>query len=254
MSQQPPYVNTDIQEGIATITFFHPAHNSLPADLLDQIVTALDRMSVEASVRVIVLQSGGGRTFCAGASFDELLAIRDKDQGKRFFMGFARVINAMRRCLKLIIVRVQGKAVGGGVGIAAAADYCLATRYAAIRLSELAIGIGPFVIEPAVSRKIGRAATVELTVSTDWRDAAWAAQKGLYAQVLDDQASLDQEVKALAHKLASFNPEALREMKSVFWQGTESWDEVLLERAAISGRLVLSEFTRKTLTAFKNRS
>jgi methylglutaconyl-CoA hydratase len=169
-------------------------------------------------------------------------------------MGFAGVINAMRRCPKLIIVRVQGKAVGGGVGIAAAADYCLATRHAAIRLSELAIGIGPFVIEPAVRRKIGLAATAELTVSTDWRDAAWAAQKGLYAQVLEDQVSLDQAVRALAQKLVSFNPDALREMKSVFWQGTASWDEILLERAAISGRLVLSEFTRKTLTAFKNRT
>lgn len=251
---QEPYVNTDIQEGIATITFFHPAHNALPGDLLHRIVRALDQVGAEEKVRVVVLKSGGDLTFCAGASFDELLAIRDKDQGKRFFMGFAGVINAMRRCPKLIIVRVQGKAVGGGVGIAAAADYCLATRHAAIRLSELAIGIGPFVIEPAVRRKIGLAATAELTVSTDWRDAAWAAQKGLYAQVLEDQVSLDQAVRALAQKLVSFNPDALREMKSVFWQGTASWDEILLERAAISGRLVLSEFTRKTLTAFKNRT
>lgn len=245
------YVSTTIREGIATLQFYHPSHNALPSDLLSQIVTALDEVGSQVEVKVVVLESGGDRTFCAGASFDELLAIRDKDQGKRFFMGFASVINAMRRCPKLIIVRVQGKAVGGGVGIAAAADYCLASRHAAIRLSELAIGIGPFVIEPALRRKLGLAATASLAVSTTWRSAEWALEKGLFDQVLEDQETLDQEVAALAYRLASFNPAALREMKAVFWEGTEDWDRILPARAATSGSLVLSEFTRKALEAFK---
>ncbi|HKK77934.1 MAG TPA: enoyl-CoA hydratase/isomerase family protein [Saprospiraceae bacterium] len=249
-----PYVDTKVEAGIATITFFHPSHNALPGNLLERLVVALDQVAADTAVRVVILKSGGDRTFCAGASFDELLAIRDKDQGKRFFMGFASVINAMRRCPKLIIVRVQGKAVGGGVGIAAAADYCLATRYAAVRLSELAIGIGPFVIEPAVRRKIGLAAMAELTVSTNWRDAEWAAQKGLYAQVLEDQEKLDLEVDALARRLSSFHPAALEEMKAVFWKDTEDWDRILPARAATSGRLVLSAFTRKALEEFKGRA
>lgn len=252
-TNQAAYVATKIKEGIATVTFFHPGHNALPTALLDQLVVELEQAGADSEVRVVILRSAGNRTFCAGANFDELLAIKDEEQGKRFFMGFAAVLNAMRRCPKLIIVRVQGKAIGGGVGLAAAADYCLATRYAAIRLSELAIGIGPFVIEPAVRRKLGLAATTELTVSTDWRDADWAARKGLYAQVLDDQEALDQEVQALARRLASFNPEALREMKAVCWQGSEDWDRILPARAAISGRLVLSTFTRKALQEFKQK-
>jgi methylglutaconyl-CoA hydratase len=225
---------------VATITFFHPAHNSLPGDLLAKLTDALEQVSENEEVKVVLLQSAGNRTFCAGASFDELKAIRNEAQGKSFFMGFANVVNAIRRCSKFVIVRVQGKAVGGGVGLAAAADYCLATKYASVRLSELAIGIGPFVIEPAVSRKIGLAATAELTISTEWRDANWAQQKGLFAKVLPDQETLDTEVTALVDKLARFSLEAQQEMKQVLWKDTESWDTLLPERAAISGRLVLN--------------
>lgn len=235
-----PYVDTAIQSGIATITFFHPSHNSLPGDLLTKLVSALDKVGLDDSVRIVILQSGGNRTFCAGASFEELKAIRDETQGKNFFMGFANVINAMRRCPKFVIVRVQGKAVGGGVGLAAAGDYCLATQHASIRLSELAIGIGPFVIEPAVKRKIGLAATSELTISTDWRDASWAQQKGLFSQVFSDQETLDKAVRELAQKLTSFSLEAQLEMKKVLWKDTDSWDTLLPERAAISGRLAIS--------------
>ena len=239
---------------IATITFFHPAQNSLPAALLDELTEKITQAGNDATTRVIILKSGGDRTFCAGASFDELLQIKDKEAGAIFFSGFARVINACRKSPKIIIARVQGKAVGGGVGLAAAADYCLATEFASIKLSELAIGIGPFVISPAVTRKVGLPAFSQLTIrATDFQTAQWAMEKGLYNEVYPDISALDAAVDALAEKLASYHPEALKGLKEILWEGTADWDEMLHHRAAISGELVLSEFTQQALQKFFNK-
>ncbi|HVS94364.1 MAG TPA: enoyl-CoA hydratase/isomerase family protein [Mucilaginibacter sp.] len=244
-------VNMVVADGIATIQFYHPAQNSLPAVLLDDLAGAITTAGADSSVRVIVLKSGGDRTFCAGASFDELLQIKDKHAGAEFFSGFAKVINACRKSPKIIIARVQGKAVGGGVGLAAAADYCLATEAASIKLSELAIGIGPFVISPAVTRKIGLPAFSQLTIrASDFQTAQWAKEKGLYNEVYPDIAALDEGLAALTSKLASYHPEALSGLKKILWEGTENWDELLAERAAISGELVLSEFTQAALKGF----
>lgn len=244
-------VITAINNGVATISFFHPSQNALPSDLLARLTDEIHKAGVDNAVRVIVMKSEGDRTFCAGASFDELLQIKDKEAGAEFFSGFARVINACRNCGKIVIVRVQGKAVGGGVGLAAAADYCLATEAASIKLSELAIGIGPFVISPAVSRKIGLSGFSQLTIrATDFQNAGWAMDKGLYNEVHPDIKSLDEAVDALAAKLASYHPDALRGLKQILWEGTENWDELLAERAAISGELVLSDFTQHALNQF----
>ncbi|MGI4870190.1 MAG: enoyl-CoA hydratase/isomerase family protein [Janthinobacterium lividum] len=232
-------------EGICTITFFHPAHNSLPGRILAELAAAITAAGQDAAAKVLILRSEGNRTFCAGASFDELRAIENAEQGLQFFSGFAHVINACRTCSKLVIGRVQGKAVGGGVGLAAATDYCLATEAAAVKLSELAVGIGPFVVGPAVERKIGPAAFAQLAIdATEFRSARWAQDKGLYADILPDEPALDAAVQALAQRLAASSPDAMRELKQVLWAGTEHWDSLLVERAAISGRLVLSEFTR----------
>ncbi len=243
---------TKIENRIATLEFGHPASNSFPRILLDRLTKELNSLSENKEVSVIVLISEGDRAFCAGASFDELVAISTLEEGKAFFSGFANVINAMRKCSKIIIGRVQGKAVGGGVGLAAACDYVLATEAAAIKLSELTIGIGPFVIAPAVERKIGVAGLSELTLAaTEWKNAYWAKEKGLYAKVFETQGELDKEVDILASKLASYNPDALTEMKNILWKGTENWDNLLLERAEVSGTLVLSDVTKKALEKFK---
>jgi methylglutaconyl-CoA hydratase len=237
--------------GVATISFYHPAQNSLPAGLLQQLAISINEAGLNPDVRVIILKSDGDRTFCAGASFDELLQIKDKEAGTEFFSGFANVINACRKSPKIVIARVQGKAVGGGVGLAAAADYCLATQFAAIKLSELAIGIGPFVISPAVTRKIGLQAFAQLTIrATDFQTAQWAKDKGLYNEVYDDIASLDTSLIELAEKLAAYHRDALTGLKQILWEGTEDWDELLKQRAAMSGKLVLSEFTQKALHNF----
>lgn len=244
-------VTTTVDNGIATIAFFHPAQNSLPSDLLARLTDDIRNAGEDNDVRVIVIKSEGDRTFCAGASFDELLQIKDKATGAQFFSGFANVINACRTCEKIVIVRVQGKAVGGGVGLAAAADYCLATEAASIKLSELAIGIGPFVISPAVTRKIGLSAFSQLTIrATDFQTAKWAMDKGLYNEVHPDIATLDESLDTLAAKLASYHPDALKGLKQILWEGTENWGELLAERAAISGELVLSEFTQQALQGF----
>lgn len=247
-----PYVTLSIENNVGYIEFFHPSRNSLPSAILSKLEQTIKAAGVNETIRVIVLKSGGDRTFCAGASFNEVIAIDNEEKGKAFFSGFANVINAMRKCPKLIIGRVQGKTVGGGVGLAAATDYCLATKYAAIRLSELSIGIGPFVIEPAVSRKIGKIAMSQMAIDAEtffsWE---FAKEKGLYADVFETAERLDVAVKDLAEKLASYNPEALAEMKKVMWNGTEDWDELLTERAKISGKLVLSEFTKNTLKRFR---
>ena len=248
-------VNTELTNGIATITFFHPAHNAMPSDQLARLAAAVEEAGKDQTVKVIVLQSAGDRTFCAGASFDELASIGDFDTGKRFFMGFANVINAMRKCPKLIIGRVQGKCVGGGIGLASATDYCLATKYASIRLSELAVGIGPFVVGPAVERKVGLSAMSQMAMNpAEWQTAEWGKQKGLFTEVFDSIGQLDAYIAHFTEILAGYNPEAMAELKRIFWEGTENWDTLLEERAAISGRLVLSDFTKNAIAAFKNKA
>lgn len=243
---------TNINNHIATVQFGHPASNSFPSELLGRLTSQLNELSKNDSVHVIVLKSEGERTFCAGASFDELLAITNLSEGKAFFSGFANVINAIRTCSKLIIGRIQGKAVGGGVGLASACDYVLATEDASIKLSELSIGIGPFVIAPAVERKMGTAALSELTLAaSEWKSAYWAEEKGLYAKVYESIEELDKEVDFLSNKLASYNTEALSQMKKILWENTEHWGELLIERAEISGQLVLSDFTKNALQKIK---
>ncbi|MEZ7515573.1 enoyl-CoA hydratase/isomerase family protein [Flavobacterium frigidarium] len=245
-------LTTTIQDKIATVQFSHPASNSFPRQLLDAVTNALNELSKNDAVSVIILRSEGQGAFCAGASFDELLAVSNLAEGTTFFSGFANLINAMRNCSKIIVGRVHGKAVGGGVGIAAACDYAFATTNAAIKLSELAIGIGPFVIEPAVSRKIGKTAMTQMTLAAhEWKTAEWALDKGLYAKVLLNQTELDNDLANFTIKLASYNPEALQQMKKIIWEGTSDWDALLLDRAAISGELVLSEFTKNALNQFK---
>ncbi|WP_109302655.1 enoyl-CoA hydratase/isomerase family protein [Aquimarina sp. AU474] len=247
-----PYVNIDIENGIGTIEFFHPAHNSLPGDILTKLAQTITDAGNNKDVKVIVLKSGKDRTFCAGASFKELININDADTGKIFFSGFANVINAMRKCPKFVIGRIQGKTVGGGVGLAAATDYCMATKYASIKLSELNVGIGPFVVGPAIERKIGLSAMTQIAIDANsFYDAEWARNKGLFTKVFDDVETLDREVDAFAAHLCTYNPEAMKEMKTVFWEGTEHWDTLLGDRAVISGRLALSEFTKETLKRFK---
>lgn len=249
------YVNFNINEiGIATIEFGHPMSNSLPGKILSKLAETITKLGNDDQVKVIVLTSGGEKAFCAGASFDELIAIKDLETGKNFFSGFANVINACRKAPKLIIGRVHGKAVGGGVGIASAVDYCLATKYADVKLSELAVGIGPFVVGPAVERKIGLSAMSELAINaTEWRSAEWAHKKGLFTDVYDSTEEMDAEILRLSNKLAKSNPEAMAQLKSIFWQGTAHWDNLLIDRAAISGNLVLSDFTVNAINSFKSK-
>jgi methylglutaconyl-CoA hydratase len=245
-------IYTTIENNIANVVFHHPASNSFPTSLLEQLTDEFNELSLNNDVKVILLQSQGGKAFCAGASFDELLTIDNKKTGIQFFMGFANLINAMRTCTKLIIGCVQGKAVGGGVGLASACDYSIATEAASIKLSEFFIGIGAFVIEPAVTRKIGKAAFCQLSMeASEWHSASWALQKNLYAKVFPSQEIMMEEAQKLAKQLASYNPDALHEMKKIFWEGTENWTELLGKRAQISGDLVLSDFTKDALTKFK---
>jgi methylglutaconyl-CoA hydratase len=246
------YVNQEIQNNIATIEFFHPEKNSLPSHILAQLVETINSVGNNKEVNVIILKSGGDKTFCAGASFQELISINDAATGKIFFSGFANVINAMRKCPKFIIGRIQGKTVGGGVGIAAATDYCMATQFAAIKLSELNVGIGPFVVSPAIERKMGVSAMSQIAIDANtFYEATWAREKGLYASVFESIEEMDEAVQKFAEHLCTYNPEAMMEMKKIFWRGTEDWDNLLAERAAISGRLVLSDFTKETLKKFK---
>lgn len=254
MSQTSAYVQTSIANGVATVEFFHPASNSLPSEILMKLGDSIAALNGSSQAKVIVLRSGGEKAFCAGASFDELVAIEDAAGGLAFFSGFAHVINAIRKSDKLVIGRVQGKAVGGGVGLASAVDYCIAKSDASVKLSELAVGIGPFVVGPAVERKIGAGPFSQLSIdATEWRSAQWAYERGLYAELHDTTEALDAAVEKLASRLAKSSPEAQLELKKIFWQGTENWDTLLTERAGISGKLVLSDFTRAAIAAFKKK-
>ncbi len=248
------YVEHNKKNGVGTIEFFHPQSNSLPGAILQKLADAIAAVSEDEDVRVILIRSGGDRAFCAGASFDELVAIEDEIQGQEFFSGFAKVINACRKSSKLIIGRVQGKAVGGGVGVASACDYVFATTYASVKLSELAIGIGPFVVGPAVQRKLGLSAFSALaTDATRWQTAEWAMQHGLYNRVFEKAEEMDSAIADLATTLSQSNPQAMQMLKKIYWEGTENWDQLLEERAAMSGKLVLSPFTKDAIAQFKKQ-
>ena len=248
------FVKLNTKNGIGTIEFFHPQSNALPANILLQLASTITNAGEDKKIKVIILKSAGERAFCAGASFDELVAIDNIEDGKKFFSGFAQVINAARKCPKFIIGRVQGKAVGGGVGMASATDYCFATKYASAKLSELAIGIGPFVVGPAVERKVGSSAFNAMTINaTKWFDANWAQEKGLYNEVFETTEEMDEQINLLSLKVAKYNPESMGELKKIMWKGTEDWDSLLLKRAEKSGKLVLSDFTKNAIAQFKNK-
>jgi methylglutaconyl-CoA hydratase len=246
------YVVSEVHNGIATIEFYHPQSNSLPHRILEDLANEIHALGAEKTTKVIVIRSGGEKTFCAGASFDELQQIENENKGFTFFSGFANVINAMRKCPKLIIGRIHGKCVGGGVGLAAAVDYAIAVEGADVKLSELAVGIGPFVVGPAVQRKIGLSAFSQLSIdATMWRNADWARRKGLFAELHPSIESMDESISRLSNQLSHSSPDAMAELKKVLWQGTEDWDKLLCDRAEISGRLVLSDFTKEAIAKFR---
>ena len=248
------YVKSSVQHGLCSIEFFHPQSNSLPGALLQELAAAIRDAGKNTDCRLILLRSQGQKAFCAGASFDELSQLKNEQEGLQFFSGFAEVINAMRTCGKIIVGRIHGKCVGGGVGLAAAVDYALATEEAAVKLSELAVGIGPFVVGPAVERKIGLSAFSQLALdATGWRSANWAHERGLFAELYADTIGLDEGINRLITQLLNSSQEALRALKTVFWSGTDHWDQLLIERAAISGKLILSEASRKAIESFKKR-
>lgn len=252
MTEHQGTVVTKVDQGIARICFHHPLSNSLPGNLLRELGDAIHALSSNDEVAVVVLSSEGDKAFCAGASFDELAAIQSEEEGLRFFSGFAYVINAMRTSTKLILGRVHARTVGGGVGLACAVDYCFATRNAQLKLSELAVGIGPFVVGPAVQRKAGLAAMSQMAIdAATWHSAEWAQHNGIYQQVFDDVASMDDALDGLAKRLASSSPQAMRELKRIFWEGTDHWESLLPYRAEISGRLVLSDYSKNAISAFK---
>ena len=247
-------VTLEIKNNIGTIEFFHPQSNSLPSEILSKLASTISEAGTNDKIKVIILKSKGDRTFCAGASFDELSNINNFSDGKKFFMGFANVINACRKCPKLIICRVQGKAVGGGVGMACAVDYCFATKYASIKLSELAVGIGPFVVGPAVEKKSSISAYSTLSINaTNWFTASWAREKGIFSEVYDTNEEMDQGINKLAENLTNSNPEAMKKLKEVIWSNTDNWDELLEKRAEYSGQLVLSDFTKNAIARFKSK-
>ncbi len=244
-------IAVSIKDKVATVSFSHPKSNSLPGKLLAKLAESITELGDRQDVVVVILRSEGEKAFCAGASFDELLSIKDFPTGKEFFMGFARVINALRRCPKFVIGRIQAKAVGGGVGLAASVDYALATKQASIKLSELAVGIGPFVVGPAVERKIGKSAFATLSIDTEWRSAQWAWERGLYSDLFDNESDLDQAVEKLAVRLSQSNPEAMAFLKEILWAGTEDWNTFLEKRAEMSGKLILSNYSVEAISKFK---
>lgn len=249
------YVHVETHKGITTIEFFHPQSNSLPHKILESLANEIHDAGMDAETKVIIVKSAGEKAFCAGASFDELTQIQNQKQGFGFFSGFANVINAMRKCPKLIIGRIHGKCVGGGVGLAAAVDYAIAAEGADIKLSELALGIGPFVVGPAVQRKIGLSSFSQLAIdATLWRNADWARRKGLYSELHSSVESMDESIRRLSHHLSHSSPEAMAELKKIFWQGTENWDDLLCQRAEISGRLVLSNHTKEAIEKFRTKA
>ncbi len=250
---QDGFVKLEIENKIAKLTFYHPKSNSLPSSLLREMTEKFNQLSANDNVNVIILQSEGDKTFCAGASFDELMKITNFEQGKEFFMGFARLINSIRKCKKIVVGRIVGKVVGGGVGLVSVCDYTFATKESSLKLSELALGLGPFVVGPPIERKIGKKAFVEMSLDCEWRSADWAGQQGFYHEVFDSVTDLNKKLKIFVKQLSERSSEALSLLKQIYWEGTNHWDELLEQRAENSGKLVLSDFTKKFIKDFKNK-
>lgn len=247
------YVNLTIENKIATISFFHPKSNSLPSKLLKLLIEKIYEVSENEKVNLVLLKSEGDKAFCAGASFDELINIDNFEDGKEFFMGFARLINAIRQCKKIVIGRIHGKVVGGGVGLVAACDYTFAHESASLRLSELALGLGPFVVGPPIERKVGKEIFVEMSLDCKWRSAAWGLNHGFYNHVYNSIDELDKNISVFVDELREKSAKALTNLKKIYWEGTEHWDKLLEERAESSGRLVLSDYTKNFIHEFKSK-
>ena len=250
---QEGFVKLEIENKIAVLNFYHPKSNSLPSNLLKEMTEKFSQISENKSVNLVILQSKGDKTFCAGASFDELLEIKNYDDGKEFFMEFARLINSIRKCKKIVVGRIVGKVVGGGVGLVAVCDYAFATKESSLKLSELALGLGPFVVGPPIERKIGKEAFVEMSLDCEWRSADWAEQHGFYHEVFDSIIELDEKLKKFTQQLSDRSQEALSQLKQIYWEGSDHWDELLEQRAENSGKLVLSDYTKKFINDFKNK-
>lgn len=248
-----PTVHTQIENSIAKIQFYNPASNACDPSMLAQMVHAFNTLSANSQVKVILLSSKGNKAFCAGASITHLSELKDMKAATDFFSGFGRLILSMKNCNKIIVTSVQGKAVGGGVGIIAASDYVIATENSGLRLSELMIGIGPLVIAPAVIRKVGVAHFSQLSLKpSTWKDAKWGAAHGLFNELVTDGDSLENVTVDYCNSLASYSAQALSALKSVLWQGTEHWEELLYENAAKTATLSLSEDAQESFKKFNS--
>ena len=250
MNNDQGFVKSSIENKVGVITFYHPKSNSLPKEILDELYAQINSLSENNNASIILLKSHGDGPFCSGASFDELKNINTAQDGEIFFSRLSKVILAMKSSPKFIIGRAQGKAVGGGVGLMAACDYTFATESASVKLSELAIGLGPFLIGPAVERKVGTAQFSYMSIDADWRTAVWAKQAGLYTDVYKDISTLDSALNSFLTKASEYSPMAMAELKKALWEGTENWDKLLFTRAAISGKLVLSDYSKRMVASF----
>ncbi len=247
------FVNQEIKNNISEITFGTQKSNSLPGEILELLAETILESGKDQSVKAILLKSEGEKAFCAGASFDELLEIEELEKSKIFFGGFAKVLNAMRSCGKLVIVRVQGKTTGGGVGIACAADYCFATKDSAMALTELNLGIGPFVIGPFVERKVGKSAYSAMSIDADFRSADWCEKHDVYHSVSENISEMDEEIKAFMEKLSTRSSEALALIKKVSWEGTEHFAQLMPERILMSASLILEDSAKENIGKIKER-
>lgn len=247
------FVTQELKNNISEITFGTPKSNSLPGEILEKLAQTILESGKDENVKAILLKSEGEKAFCAGASFDELLEIEELEKSKIFFGGFAKVLNAMRNCGKLVVVRVQGKTTGGGVGIACAADYCFATKDSAMALTELNLGIGPFVIGPYVERKIGKSAYGAMSIDADFRSANWCEKHDVYHSVSENIQEMDEKIAAFMNKLSERSADALALIKKVSWEGSEHFDQLMPERILMSASLILEDSAKKNIELIKER-
>ncbi|MCC2589602.1 enoyl-CoA hydratase/isomerase family protein [Chryseobacterium sp. MFBS3-17] len=248
-----PFVQTELKNNIAEITFGTPKSNSLPGEILEKLARNILDEGAKKEVKAILIKSAGEKAFCAGASFDELLEISELETSKKFFGGFAKVLNAMRNCGKIVVVRVQGKTTGGGVGIACGADYCFATRDASLALTELNLGIGPFVIGPYVERKIGKSQFAAMAIDADFRSAAWAEAHSIYHSVSENITEMNEKLSQFLNALAGRSDEALALIKKVSWEGTDHFNDLMPARIHMSASLILEDSAKQNIAKIKER-
>ncbi len=241
---------------VATVTLNRPdSHNAFNPEMIGAITAAFRSLGDNPVVRVIVL-TGRGRSFCAGADVGYMRETADYTFEENVADGQAifDLMQAVDSCPKAVVGRINGAAIGGGAGLTACCDIAIAVERAKFAFSEVRLGIVPAIISPFVVAKIGAANSREMFLTGERFLAPKALEIGLVQQVAADEAALDSAVQERVEQLLMAAPgaqaDAKKLIRTVSGQPKEAMrdfttDLIARRRASGEGREGMSAFLEK---------